>query len=49
MKRNKQEVTLLNTQNKIGKVELLPHQVEAIKLSDKKNFDLSSAGTGKTY
>lgn len=36
-------------QTKIGEVELLPHQIEAIKLSDKKNFDLSSAGTGKTY
>ncbi|WAX15165.1 hypothetical protein EF326P1_00033 [Enterococcus phage EF326P1] len=36
-------------QTKIGEVELLPHQIEAIKLSDKKNFDLSSAGTGKTF
>lgn len=39
----------MNTLNKIGEVELLPHQIEAIELSDKKNFDLSSAGTGKTY
>ena len=39
----------LNIANKIGKVELLPHQIEAIDLSDTKNFDLSSAGTGKTF
>lgn len=34
---------------KIGQVELLPHQIESIELSDTKNFDLSSAGTGKTF
>ncbi|QOI67902.1 hypothetical protein [Enterococcus phage FX417] len=36
-------------QTKIGEIELLPHQIEAIELSDTKNFDLSSAGTGKTF
>lgn len=39
----------MNIANKIGNVELLPHQIESIELSDKKNFDLSSAGTGKTF
>lgn len=39
----------MNIANKIGTVELLPHQIEAIELSDTNNFDLSSAGTGKTY
>lgn len=36
-------------QNKIGKVELLPHQMEAIKQWKEKPLDLSDVGVGKTF
>nr|DAZ56046.1 MAG TPA: Chromatin remodeling complex ATPase [Caudoviricetes sp.] len=36
-------------QNKIGKIELLPHQVEAIKYWKEKPLDLSDVGVGKTF
>lgn len=35
--------------NKIGKITLLPHQIESIKQWREKPFDLSDAGVGKTY
>lgn len=35
--------------NKIGKIELLPNQIESIKQWKEKPFDLSDAGVGKTY
>lgn len=35
--------------NKIGKITLLPHQIESIKKWREKPFDLSDAGVGKTY
>lgn len=34
---------------KIGKIELLPNQIESIKQWKEKPFDLSDAGVGKTY
>lgn len=34
---------------KIGKIELLPNQIESIKHWKEKPFDLSDAGVGKTY
>lgn len=34
---------------KIGKIELLPTQIEGIEKWESKPFDLSDAGTGKTY
>lgn len=36
-------------QNKIGKIELLPTQVEAIKYWKEKPLDLSDVGVGKTF
>ena len=36
-------------QNKIGKIELLPTQVEAIKQWKEKPLDLSDVGVGKTF
>lgn len=35
--------------NKIGKITLLPHQIESIKQWREKPLDLSDAGVGKTY
>lgn len=39
----------LSIPNKIGKIELLPNQIESIKQWKEKPFDLSDAGVGKTY
>lgn len=39
----------MSIQNKIGKIELLPNQIESIKQWKEKPFDLSDAGVGKTY
>src|SRR5699024_1226450 len=47
--RKQQEVLSLNMQNKIGKIELLPTQVEAIKQWKEKPLDLSDVGDGKTF
>lgn len=39
----------MNIPNKIGKIELLPTQIEGIKQWKEKPYDLSDAGTGKTF
>lgn len=39
----------MNTQNKIGQIELLPTQIEAIKYWKEKPLDLSDVGVGKTF
>lgn len=39
----------LSIPNKIGKITLLPNQIESIKQWKEKPFDLSDAGVGKTY
>lgn len=39
----------LSIPNKIGKITLLPNQIESIKHWKEKPFDLSDAGVGKTY
>ena len=39
----------MNIPNKIGEVTLLPTQIEGIKQWKEKPFDLSDAGTGKTF
>ena len=39
----------MNTQNKIGQIELLPHQIEAIRYWKEKPLDLSDVGVGKTF
>ena len=39
----------MNTSNKIGKIELLPTQLEAIEKWKEKPFDQSDVGVGKTF
>lgn len=39
----------LSIPNKIGKITLLPNQIESIEKWKEKPFDLSDAGVGKTY
>lgn len=39
----------MNTQTKIGKIELLPTQIEGIEKWNTHPYDLSDAGTGKTF